>query len=122
MDRLRQRADFLAAAKGPRAPSAAFVVQSRARGDEGNPRVGFTVSRKVGSATERNRIRRRLRELVRRLPPVSLHPHTDYVLIGRRAALTSDFANMLGDLRQALQHLDRHISNRVRQPIKNDET
>lgn len=122
MDRLRQRADFLAVANGARVSAAAFVVQRRRRDDDGPIRVGFTVTKKNGTATERNRIRRRLRELVRRLPPVSLHPHTDYVLIGRRAALTSDFANMLGDLRQALQRLDRHISNRVRQPIKNDET
>ncbi|WP_298256712.1 ribonuclease P protein component [Bradyrhizobium sp.] len=110
MDRLRQRADFLAVANGARVSATAFVVQRRRRDDDGPIRVGFTVTKKNGTATERNRIRRRLRELVRRLPAVSLHPHSDYVLIGRRAALTSDFANMLGDLRQALQRLDRHIS------------
>ncbi len=51
MDRLRQRADFLAVANGPRMNSAAFVVQSRARGDDGPVRVGFTVTKKVGTAT-----------------------------------------------------------------------
>src|SRR3979490_2854484 len=99
MDRLRQRADFLAVANGPRMSSAAFVVQSRARGDEGPVRIGFTVTKKVGTATERNRVRRRLRELVKRLDAVSKGPQNDYVLVGHRAALPRDFATMLDDLR-----------------------
>jgi ribonuclease P protein component len=107
MDRLRQRADFLAVANGARAGSAAFVVQSRRRDDDGPIRVGFTVTKKNGTATERNRIRRRLRELVKRLDAISMRPHSDYVLVGRRAALTCDFATMLDDLRSALHRLDR---------------
>ena len=66
MDRLKKRADFLAAAMGPRISRPAFIVQSRLRGDTGPARIGFTVSKKVGTATERNRVRRRLREIVRR--------------------------------------------------------
>ena len=116
MDRLRQRADFLAVANGARTSTAAFVVQRRRRDDTGPVRVGFTVTKKNGTATERNRIRRRLRELVKRLPVLSLQPHCDYVLIGRRAALTSDFAHMLGDLSQALHRLDRQPSHRAPQP------
>jgi ribonuclease P protein component len=109
MDRLRQRADFLAVADGTRVSAAAFVVQSRHRDDGGPIRVGFTVTKKNGTATERNRIRRRLRELVKRLEtgPISMRPHSDYVLIGRRAALTRDFSSMLEDLRLALHRLDR---------------
>jgi ribonuclease P protein component len=107
MDRLRQRADFLAVANGARVNSAAFVVQSRRRDDDGPIRVGFTVTKKHGTATERNRIRRRLRELVKRLDAISMRPHSDYVLVGRRAALTCDFATMLEDLRSALHRLDR---------------
>ncbi len=107
MDRLRQRADFLAVANGARANSAAFVVQSRRRDDDGPIRVGFTVTKKNGTATERNRIRRRLRELVKRLDVISMRPHSDYVLVGRRAALARDFATMLDDLRSALHRLDR---------------
>jgi ribonuclease P protein component len=108
MDRLRQRADFLAVANGARASSAAFVVQSLQRNDDGPIRVGFTVTRKNGTATERNRIRRRLRELVKRLEVMAMRPHTDYVLVGRRAALQSDFAAMLDDLHAALRRIDRH--------------
>jgi ribonuclease P protein component len=107
MDRLRQRADFLAVANGARAGSAAFVVQSRRRDDDGPIRIGFTVTKKNGTATERNRIRRRLRELVKRLDGISMRPHSDYVLVGRRAALNRDFAAMLDDLRSALNRPDR---------------
>jgi ribonuclease P protein component len=107
MDRLRQRADFLAVANGARANSTAFVVQGRRRDDDGPIRIGFTVTNKNGSATERNRIRRRLRELVKRLDVIPMRPHHDYVLVGRRAALHRDFATMLDDLRQALLRLDR---------------
>ena len=88
MDRLRQRADFLAVANGARVNSAAFVLQGRRRDDQGPIRVGFTVTKKNGTATERNRIRRRLRELVKRLDVISMRPHHDYVLVGRREALT----------------------------------
>ena len=114
MDRLRQRADFLAVANGARMNSAGFVLQSLSRDDDGPVRVGFTVTKKNGTATERNRIRRRLRELVKRLEVISLRPHSDYVLVGRRAALNRDFATMLDDLRSALHRLDRQQSPKTR--------
>ena len=107
MDRLRQRADFLAVANGARVSSAAFALQARARSDHGPIRVGFTVTKKNGTATERNRIRRRLRELVKRLDVISMRPHHDYVLVGRREALSRDFAVMLDDLNGGLRRLDR---------------
>ena len=107
MDRLRQRADFLAVANGARATCAAFVLQGRRRDDDGPIRVGFTVTKKNGNAPERNRIRRRLREVVKQAGVISMRPHHDYVLVGRRDALTRDFATMLDDLRSALRRLDR---------------
>ena len=107
MDRLRQRADFLAVANGARVSSAAFSLQSRARSDQGPIRVGFTVTKKNGTATERNRIRRRLREVVKRLDVISMRPHHDYVLVGRREALTRDFAAMVDDLRSAMNRFER---------------
>ncbi|WP_458759574.1 ribonuclease P protein component [Afipia sp. TerB] len=129
MDRLRRRADFLAAASGPRMASPAFVVQSRRRDDTGPVRVGFTVTRKVGTATERNRVRRRLRELVKRLDVISMRPHHDYVIVGRRAALERGFAAMLDDLHAALRRLERQAGNRPAQrqtfpkpAERNDET
>ena len=110
MDRLRQRADFLAVANGARVNRAAFVLQGRPRDDNGPVRVGFTVTKKNGTSTERNRIRRRLRELVKRLDPVSMQPHHDYVLVGRRDALSRDFTTMLDDLRIAFTKPARHTA------------
>jgi ribonuclease P protein component len=107
MNRLRQRADFLAVAKGARANGVAFTLQGRTRDDLGPVRIGFTVSKQNGTATERNRIRRRLREMVRRVDVMALRPHHDYVVVGRRAALTRDFTAMVDDLHAALKRLDR---------------
>jgi ribonuclease P protein component len=105
MDRLRQRADFLAVASGVRVNTAAFTLQARHRGDSGPIRIGFTVTKKNGTATERNRIRRRLREVVRRQDAMDMRPHHDYVLVGRRAALGRDFAALVEDLGNALHRL-----------------
>jgi ribonuclease P protein component len=116
MDRLRQRADFLAVANGARVSTAAFTLQGRRRDDLGPIRVGFTVTKKNGNAPERNRIRRRLREAVRLTDVMAMRPHHDYVLVGRRAALTCDFNTMLNDLRSALQRLDRQASRPTRKP------
>jgi len=105
MERLRRRADFLAAASGIKAPAAAFVLQARMRRDEGPARFGFTVSNKVGNAAERNRVRRRLREIVRRSATTGLRAGHDYVLIGRRAALNLPFARMTQDFEGALRRV-----------------
>ena len=104
---LRQRADFLAVASGARANSPAFTLQGRRRDDPGPIRIGFTVTKKNGNAPERNRIRRRLREVVRRTDGMALRPHHDYVLVGRRAALSRDFAVMLDDFQRCLRSLER---------------
>lgn len=103
MERLRRRADFLAAASGTRVPAKGFVLQTRRRPDDGPIRIGFTVSRKVGNAVERNRVRRRLREIVRTVPKGRLQPGHDYVLIGRRAALAMPFKGMIEDFDGALR-------------------
>jgi ribonuclease P protein component len=105
MERMRQRADFLAAATGAKVPAAAFVLQARKRDDDGPVRVGFTVSRKVGTAVERNRVRRRLREVVRRAGERTLRPGYDYVLIGRRSALAVPFDRLMEDFDGALRRL-----------------
>jgi ribonuclease P protein component len=105
MERLRQRADFLAAATGAKVPTTAFVLQARKRDDHGPVRVGFTVSRKVGTAVERNRVRRRLREIVRLSAATGLSAGHDYVLIGRRAALSLPFEQITEDFKRALRRL-----------------
>jgi ribonuclease P protein component len=102
MERLRQRADFLAVATGARAPATGFVLQARDRREHGPVRVGFTVSKKVGNAVERNRVRRRLREVVRLGPQARMRRGYDYVLIGRRSALELPFDRLIEDFERAL--------------------
>jgi ribonuclease P protein component len=102
MDRLKRRAEFLAAASGPKVGATAFVLQARRRPDDEAARVGFTVSKKVGNAVERNRVRRRLREAVRRSAAIGMRSGHDYVVVGRRAALSEPFRRLASDLEQAL--------------------
>lgn len=120
VERLRKRADFLEAATGPRVPAAAFVLQSRERGDTGPSRVGFTVSKKVGNAVERNRVRRRLREVVRLSDADRLKAGNDYVLVGRRAALDLPFARLIEDFSRALERV--HQQRRVRTAVFRADT
>jgi ribonuclease P protein component len=68
-------------------------------------RVGFTVSRKVGNAVIRNRVRRRLREIAREVIPGQALPTLDYVLVGRQGALGRDFVTMRQELVEALRRL-----------------
>jgi ribonuclease P protein component len=126
MERLKRRSDFRAVAQaagqgtqpGARAHASAFILQARARAQgaqAGAPRVGFTVSKKVGNAVERNRVRRRLRELIRLAPRTALSAGHDYVLIGRRAALKAAFDAMMEELTGALRRvhsLSKHGSSK----------
>ena len=68
-------------------------------------RVGFTVSRKVGNAVVRNRVRRRLREVAKLVIPGQARPDLDYVLVGRQAALKRDFAILQREMVEALKKL-----------------
>ncbi len=102
-ERLLVRADFLAAAKGRRRHGTALVLQSIARRDASFPaRVGFTVTKKVGNAVVRNRIRRRLRAAVAITGGLPFRAGHDYVLVARLAALTLPFPDLLNDLASTL--------------------
>ena len=107
MERLKQRADYLAAAAGAKAPAAAFILQARERRDSAPPRFGFTASKKVGNAVERNRVRRRLREMVRLTAALPEQTGYDYVLIGRRAALSAPFERLVADFAGALKRIHK---------------
>ncbi len=113
MERLTRRTDFRAASAGARASSGGFVLQARTRGDERGIRVGFTVSRQVGNAVERNRVRRRLREIVRLSAGGEMRNSHDYVLIGRRAALALPFHEMQRELDAALRRVHAKNSSPV---------
>ncbi len=113
MERLKRRTDFRAVAQsGARAPERALVLQGLRRDESGPIRIGFTVSKQVGNAVERNRVRRRLREMVRLKPETAFAPGHDYVLIGRRTALKCPFDDMAGELDVALRRIATGAANR----------
>jgi len=107
VERLRYRKDFLAAAAGPTISTAGFLVQRRRREDDGPARIGFTVSRRIGGAVERNRVRRRLEEVVRLSAATGFAAGSDYVVVGRRAAQAMKFARLAEDFAGALRRLNK---------------
>ena len=105
---LTRRADFLAANRGRRAPMPGFVLLVRPR-DDGDPaiRLGITVTKKIGGAVVRNRMKRRFRSLARDLLPEKGLPGADHVLIGRQGGIERDFALLRSELESALAKLRR---------------
>jgi ribonuclease P protein component len=120
--RLKKRPEFLkVAAARTKWVTPGLILQARQRSPEDRPvpgltgerrdpaaesiRVGFTVSRKVGQATERNRARRRLRAAATEVLPRYARPGYDYVLIGRRATLDRSYDRLVDDLRTALSRV-----------------
>ena len=103
---LTKRADFLAANRGKRAPMPGFVLLVRKRGDDDAlARVGFTVTKKIGNAVVRNRMKRRFRSLVRDTFPDFAIPGADHVLIGRSSGIERDYATLAAELKRALAKL-----------------
>ena len=85
-----------------------FVLLARDRGDgEAAMRIGYTVTKKIGGAVVRNRLKRRLRALARDVLPEAGLPGHDHVLIGRGDGVTRDFQLLRADLRKALAKVAR---------------
>jgi ribonuclease P protein component len=107
---LKKRAEFLRVRGGPRWSTPAFVLEARPRAEDTagtGARFGFTVSKKVGGAVIRNRVRRRLRSLVAKLDPGGLRQDFDYVLIARPGAEQRSYQELEADLDQALDRVHR---------------
>ncbi|WP_267381118.1 MULTISPECIES: ribonuclease P protein component [unclassified Sphingomonas] len=105
---LTRRRDFLAANGGKRAPMPGFVLLVRARKDgDDTMRVGFTVTKKVGNAVVRNRMKRRLRSLARELLPENGIAGADHVLIGRNGGIERDYGDLRRELAKALGKVRR---------------
>lgn len=96
--RLTKRAEFLAVRRGDKRRGRLFLLEVLDRGDEGPPRLGITVTKKVGNAVVRNRIRRRLREATRVYAARDMAPGTDYVIVGRRDILDAPFDALKDEL------------------------
>lgn len=100
---LNKRSDFLAANSGKRAAFGGLVLLVRDRQDATTQiRAGYTVTKKVGNAVIRNRVKRRFRELARELLPEAGIAGADHVIIGRNSAVERDFAKLRSDLAKAL--------------------
>lgn len=98
---MTRRADFLAANGGLRVSRPGFVLLARANGGEGM-RYGITVTKRIGNAVVRNRMKRRFRALLREALPAGGLPDTDHVLIGREGGIERDFARLRDELAAAL--------------------
>ena len=104
MKRLKKRKDYVKVARGARTPRRGFLLQSLRRSDGAedeagaDARFGFTVTKKMGNAVVRNRIRRRLREAVRLAGAAVADPRRDFVLVGRRPALDMPFADLVAEV------------------------
>ena len=89
-------------------------MQARERGDDKPARVGFTVTRKLGNAVARNRIKRRLRAATWQIWAERAKPGHDYIIIGRRGTTDQPFEKLVGDIDLALQHLNNGESQPTR--------
>ncbi len=117
IETLRKRADFLRLNRAPRVAVQGLVLQAAPTpvevgegvGEETGKgeamRLGLTVTKKIGNAVTRNRVRRRLREAARAVLPVAGRPGYDYVLIARAGALGRSFEDLKGDLERALERV-----------------
>ena len=112
---LKDRRDFRRlTTQGQKWVAGSFILQaanlSQEPDKEVHPRMGYTVSKKVGKAVIRNKVKRRLREAVRLVFSEKKYPTTDYVLIARTGVHTKKFDQLVGELRWALGHLDRLLT------------
>ncbi|MHA1566917.1 MAG: ribonuclease P protein component [Alphaproteobacteria bacterium] len=104
--RLKVRADFLRVAAARRKfATPGLVLQAAANSDgNGQIRVGYTASRKVGGAVVRNRARRRLRAAVG-VVMERARSDMDYVVIARRGTPNRPYGALLSDLETALRRI-----------------
>ncbi|HKH80386.1 MAG TPA: ribonuclease P protein component [Stellaceae bacterium] len=108
LGRLKKRAEFLNAAKGRRIHAKSFSIHAVCRSShaaDAAPRFGFTVTKKLGSAVVRNRIRRRLKEALRLTPDLSARAGYDYVILAREAALDQAFPALQEELARAFAEI-----------------
>jgi ribonuclease P protein component len=102
MQTLSRRVDFLAANKGRRRVTPGFILITHERDGDAEARVGFTVTKKIGNAVVRNRMKRRFRALAREVIAPVAQPNRDYILIGRAGGIERDYATLKVELSAAL--------------------
>ena len=113
MQTIKNRKDFLAAARSVTIRTRGVVMQARHRQDSNPARVGFTVTKKIGNAVVRNRNRRRLKEAVRLQLPDLVMAGCDYVFIGRATTSDQSFEALQSDLKFAVSKFNRTVSGAI---------
>ncbi len=101
--RLRKRKEFLAVRGGEKRRGRLFLLEALDRKDDAAPRVGFTVTSKVGNAVVRNRVRRLLKEAVRTHAAGDMRRGTDYVIVGRKDVLAVPFRDLADELSRRMR-------------------
>ncbi len=123
LETLKKRAEFLRVRGGARWTTASVIVEGKPRSGSQysgqSARFGFTVTKKLGSAVDRNRIRRRLKAALAEIAADHAQPGFDYVLIARDGALNRPFAALKKDLEDALQRV-QHPRRASRRPANTD--
>ncbi|HXW70764.1 MAG TPA: ribonuclease P protein component [Methylocella sp.] len=128
LERLKKRSEFLSVAKGKRFQARGLTLQAaprliKARSKshrlsledrsiekpavelKKNARFGFTVTKRIGGAVQRNRIRRRLKEALRLLDPLPARAGYDYVIVAKPEALALPFRTLQAELTRALRSI-----------------
>jgi ribonuclease P protein component len=115
---LKRRPDFLRARGGSRWTMPGFVLEARSRAETGDvpstARFGFTVTRQTGKAVVRNRIRRRLKAVVRETAAEHARAEFDYVVFARPAAFDREFTDLTSDLIEAFTRVHEGKARRRR--------
>lgn len=115
IETLKRPSQFRRVRGGVRWAGPLFIIEGRRRSEEptnecagiSGARFGFTITRKVGGAVVRNRIRRRLKEALRTLATPHIRIDHDYVVVASRAAHDYPFAELQDALREAFERLHR---------------
>lgn len=103
---IKKRSDFLAANRGKRYATPGFVLLVRDRRDDSPAiRLGITITKKVGNAVIRNRMRRRFRALAQEMLADKGKAGADHILIGRDSGIERDFDALRADMVKALGKL-----------------
>lgn len=103
---IKKRSDYLAANRGKRYATPGFVLLVRDRQDDSPAiRLGITITKKVGNAVIRNRMRRRFRALAQEMLADKGKAGADHILIGRDSGIERDFDALRADMVKALGKL-----------------